>query len=739
MLAIEDLMIRYHRLKGEETLWLPGTDHAAIATQNVVEKKIWKEENKTRHDLGRAEFLKRVTAFVGQTRQIIRNQMRRIGASVDWSRERYTLDEGLSHCVRLVFKMMYDDGLIYRGYRTVNWCPRCQSTLADDEVEYETVKEKLYWIKYGPFVLATSRPETKLGDTAVAVHPSDKRYKKYVGKKYQIPGVLGPFEVVVVADRAVDPKFGSGVIKVTPAHDLADFEIARRHGIGMRQVIGEDGRMMSNTGKYAGLTTKECREEILKDMRKLGLIEKIEDYEHNLSICYRCGAVIEPLPKLQWFVAVDKPFPLRQTTLGKWQKGEQVTLKQLMSYVVRSGQTEIIPDRFNKTYFHWINNLGDWNISRQIWFGHRVPVYYCKQANPKSEIRNPKCREPLVQLEDISKCPHCHGPKLGRKMSKSLGNGIDPVDMIEKYGADAVRLSLVIGTTPGNDTRLYEEKIAGYRNFTNKLWNISRFILSATEPTRARLAAQTLADRWIMSEFDELKRRVTLHLDNYRLSQAGEELYEFTWTKLADWYLEISKIEKGKDAILRNILDELLVLWHPFAPFVTEHIWQLAHKDRKPPLIVTTWPRREKTKQSKARAEFAVIKSVVTAIRDLRQETGIKTVEQVEIASKRFAKLIRREQKNIEALSRSSCALIARPTLTNVAKRVLPGINIYMTKTTDASSAPKIQQEKDGLGRYILSLKSRLMNQEFISRAPAAVIAKEKERLKEAEEKFRHL
>ena len=329
--------------------------------------------------------------------------------------------------------------------------------------------------------------------------------------------------------------------------------------------------------------------------------------------------------------------------------------------------------------------------------------------------------------------------KLGRKMSKSLGNGIDPVDMIEKYGADAVRLSLVIGTTPGNDTRLYEEKIAGYRNFTNKLWNISRFILSATEPTRARLAAQTLADRWIMSEFDELKRRVTLHLDNYRLSQAGEELYEFTWTKLADWYLEISKIEKGKDAILRNILDELLVLWHPFAPFVTEHIWQLAHKDRKPPLIVTTWPRREKTKQSKAQAEFAVIKSVVTAIRDLRQETGIKTVEQVEIASKRFAKLIRREQKNIEALSRSSCALIARPTLTNVAKRVLPGINIYMTKTTDASSAPKIQQEKDGLGRYILSLKSRLMNQEFISRAPAAVIAKEKERLKEAEEKFRHL
>lgn len=828
MLAVEDLMIRYHRLRGEETLWLPGTDHAAIATQNVVEKNILKEEGKTRHDLGRAEFLKRVESFVAETREVIRNQMRRVGASVDWSRERYTLDPGLSRTVKIVFKMMYDDGLIYRGNRIVNWCPRCQSTLADDEVEYKTAKEKLYWIKYGPFTLATTRPETKLGDTAVAVHPDDARYKHHIGKRYQIPGVLGPFEVVVVADRTVDPKFGSGVIKVTPAHDFVDFEIAQRHGVSMRQVIGEDGRMMPNTGKYAGFTTAECRVKIVEDMQKLGLIEKIEDYEHNLSICYRCDAVIEPLPKLQWFVAVDKPFTLSQNTLDHWGRGDKVTLKQLMTYAVRSKKINIIPDRFEKTYFHWIDNLRDWCISRQIWFGHRIPVYYCKLVNPKSQIPNPKCREPIVSTEVVEKCPHCNGeveqdpdtldtwfssglwtfstllnqqktadtllawakisPDLkkfhptsvletgydiiffwvarmilmttyalgeipfhtvylhglvrdrqGRKMSKSLGNGIDPVDMIAKYGADAVRLSLIIGLTPGNDTRMYEEKIAGYRNFTNKLWNISRFILTSTKPTRAKPTPRTLADRWIMAEFNELKIRATNHLDNYRFSQAGEELYEFTWAKLADWYLEISKIENGKDAILRNILDELLTLWHPFAPFVSEHIWSLAHENKKSLLIINPWPQGKKIKIGKIQKEFSVIQSIVSMIRDLRQETNAKTISNVEIVSAKFAKLIKREQRVVETLSRSNLLFVKRTTMTSAVKRVLPGINIYMIKIQSTDNAQKLEAEKKQLSDYITQLKTRLDNQQFLAGAPATVVAKEKERLKEAEEKLKHL
>ena len=354
MLAIEDIMIRYNRMQGTPSLWLPGTDHASIATQNKVEQQI-AERGLTKYDLGRKDFIKEVETFVKNSQSTIRNQIRKMGSSCDWTRERYTLDKGLTNAVQEIFIRMYNDGLIYRGNRIVNWCPRCESTLANDEVKYKESKEKLYWIKYGPFILATTRPETKLGDTAVAVNPHDKRYKEMVGKKYMIPGVLGEFEIVVVADDAVDPEFGSGAVKVTPAHSFTDFEIAQRHNLPEKAVIDEKGRMMKNCGKYAGMTTAECRKEIVEDMKKMGLIEKVEDYEHNLSICYRCDHPIEPLISKQWFINVDKQV-IKEGNKKK-------SIKEKSIEVVKDGEIQILPSKFNKTYFHWMENLHDWCIS----------------------------------------------------------------------------------------------------------------------------------------------------------------------------------------------------------------------------------------------------------------------------------------------------------------------------------------------------------------------------------------
>lgn len=390
MLAIEDILIRYRRMKGERALWLPGTDHAAIATQTKVEK-ILKAEGTDRHKLGRDKFLERLERFAQDSRDTIINQVKKMGSSCDWSREAYTLDETRTKAVRSVFKMMYDDGLIYRGLRIVNWCPRCHSTLSDDEVEYIERKDPLYWLKYGPFILATTRPETKLGDTAVAVYPGDKRYRQMVGKKYMIPGVLGEFEITVVADQAVDPEFGSGAIKVTPAHDFTDHEIAMRNKIALKQVINEDGRMMPNCGKYAGLTTAEARAAIVADMEKMGLIDHIdENYVHNIAVCYRCGEQIEPLPSRQWFIDVNKPLCGKKQETGNKKQSinwEGKSIKEVALEVVRDGKIRIFPRRFENNYYRWMENLRDWCISRQIWFGHRIPVWY---RSKKSEVRSKK-------------------------------------------------------------------------------------------------------------------------------------------------------------------------------------------------------------------------------------------------------------------------------------------------------------------------------------------------------------
>src|SRR3989338_4813822 len=766
-LAIEDLMIRYHRLKGEEVLWVPGTDHAAIATQNGAEKKIWQAEKKTRHDLGRDELLHHIETFVTGSRNTIKSQMRRMGASLDWSRERYTLGEGLSRCARVVFKMMCDDGLIYRGNRIVNWCPRCQTTLADDEVEYREEKALFYYFKYGPVVIGTARPETKFLDKTIVVHPDDNRYRDIVGKTFQVQWIEDrPLTSNVIADAVMDPEFGSGAMTITPAHSFDDFDLALRHHLPIVPIINEQGNFTDAvTPEFRGQNARASRQKIVEILQRKGLVDHIdENYIHNLPICYRCETPVEPLTSKQWFVAVNKPC----ARLGS------KTLRERAREAMANGEIEIIPDRFTKTYLHWMDNLRDWCISRQIWFGHRIPVWYRPKADQpgagletyvgteapngdgweqdpdtldtwfssgmwtfstllkqdsnaidldtwRAESPELKRYHPTSVLETgydilffwvarmvlmttyaLGEVPfrtvYLHGlvrDKDGRKMSKSLGNVIDPVDMIDKYGADAVRLSLIIGTTPGNDVRLYEEKIAGYRNFVNKLWNISRFILSTTTSTRAQPKPTTLADHWILAEFNELKRSVTEHIEHYRFSAAGEELYEFTWSKFADWYLETAKIEGQKDALLRHILQELLVLWHPFAPFASEHIWQLMRSEAKSrtvrqgrvgagpgsmtkPLIAAEWPKAKRlsVNDNQTRRDFAVLQQVVAAMRDLRQDAQqSKDALRVHIVATRHKALLQQQQVLIERLGRGAIDFIQRADSNFGTKRSpLPGI-----------------------------------------------------------------
>ena len=827
MLAIEDLLIRYHRMRGERALWIPGTDHAAIATQNVVEKKLLREQGKTRHDLGREEFLKRVWEFLKTTQTMILHQTRKMGASLDWSRQAFTLDEPRERAVRKLFSDMYHEGVIYRGVRVVNWCPRCQSTLADDEVEYKEEKSKLYWLKYGPFVLATARPETKLGDTAVAVYPGDKRYEKMVGKKFMIPGVLGEFEITVVADRAVDPKFGSGAIKVTPAHDFTDYEIAQRHHLPVKQVINEHGRMMANTGKYAGLTTKQAREAILADMEKMRLLDHIEDgYLHNIAVCYRCGTQIEPIPSKQWFVNMDKKL---KRLGGK-------SLKDKAIEAAETGQIEFIPARFKKRYLDWMNNLHDWCVSRQIWFGHRIPVYYRKQEMTKSqipifnEIPNSKSQtlnkgsgtdeeiyvgeeapagegwiqdpdtldtwfssgiwtfstlgwpdnfvkgkkagdldrfHPTQVLETgyeiitlwvsrmiimsffaLNEIPfekvYLHGmilDKHGKKMSKSKGNGIDPLDMIDKFGADAVRLSLLMGNTPGNDAKYSEEKIASFRNFNNKLWNVARYIITNYELRitnyEFNAGELTLADKWILEKLKNLIKAVTLDLEKYQLAQAGEKLREFTWDDLADWYLEISKFEKNKEKsqILNYVLENLLKLWHPFMPFITEAIWQEMGYDRM--LMVEKWPKSDAIASFQHNKEkFEVIKQIIIAIRNARAENKIEPTRKVKavIYAGKRKNLVAEQAEPIKALRTGIGELEVKTDGQKIAGAIYAAvgeIEIYLIGAIDSEKEKaRLEKEIDNLEKAIKTAEGRLANKEFAAKAPGGVVKKEKDKLK---------
>jgi len=663
-ITIEDIMVRYARMQGKRTLWVPGTDHAAIATQSKVEKDIEKTEGKRRRDFSREEFLARVDKFAKESHDIIVGQLRTLGASIDWSREAFTLDPKRNLAVRTAFKKMHDDGLIYRGFRVINWDPKGQTTISDDEIVYEARKTKLYTFKYSkdiPISISTTRPETKLGDTAIAVHPDDARYKKFIGKEFDAVFAGEPIHLKVIADPAVEKDFGTGALGVTPAHSQIDWEMGQKHGLPQKQVINEFARMTVGAEGIKDKKVAEAREAVVAWLKSLGLLEKEEDIEHNIALAERTGGVIEPLPKLQWFVAVNKPF-----SQDKKDDKNLVTLKQLMKDAVEKGiagskPIEIIPDRFNKVYFNWIDNLRDWCISRQIWYGHRIPAWY-KGDEVFIGLEAPKGKEwiqdedtldtwfssglwtfstlgwpektddlgryhPTTILEtgyDILffwiarmilmstyllgevpfKTVYLHGlvrDMKGRKMSKSLGNFIDPLEVINKYGADAMRMSLIVGVGPGNDSKIDEQKIKAYKLFSNKLWNIARFIFENTagENVDPDFKDYTETDAKLRDARHAFMEEITKEMDEYKFYIVAEKLYHYAWHELADKILEESKkiFKEGSEAekksrrqFLLHTLDKLLRALHPFMPYITEEIWSDMPTKGKSLLLVEDWP-----------------------------------------------------------------------------------------------------------------------------------------------------
>ncbi len=647
-ITIQDILIRYHRMNGKKTLWLPGTDHAAIATQSKVEGEIKKKENLSRHDLGREELLKRVNEFAQNSHDTIVSQVRKFGASCDWSREAFTLDEKRNFAVNTVFKKMYEDGLIYRGYRVVNWDPKGQTTISDDEIVYEERDATLYTFKYSkdfPISISTTRPETKVGDVAVAVHPEDERYQKYIGQEFKDIDFCGAkINIKVIADESVEKEFGTGALGVTPAHSMIDAEIAERHGLPIIPVINEYAKMSVGDERILGKKTVEAREIIVAWLREQGLLENEVVSKQNVGTAERTGGIIEPLPKLQWFIAVNKNTPNKN---GK-------TLKDLTKDPVKNGEINIAPDYFSKTYFHWIDNLKDWCISRQIWYGHRIPVWYkgdeiyCGDKAPEGEgwkqdedtldtwfssalwtfstLGWPEETPDLKTFHPTSvivpayeilffwiarmilmtsyildeipfKTIYLTGivrDAQGRKFSKSLGNGIDPIEIAQKYGADAGRMALIVGTAPGTDMKIDENKIKAYSKFSNKIWNATRFVLENTagfdDSQKPELSA---GHTEYITEWENLTKEITKEMEEYKLYLVGEKLYHFFWHRFADVMIEECKKDLNDSAkyTLVYLLKQQLKALHPFMPFITEEIWGLIHEGKPEKLlIIEEWP-----------------------------------------------------------------------------------------------------------------------------------------------------
>jgi valyl-tRNA synthetase len=807
MLAIEDIMIRHRRMKGYEALWIPGTDHAAIATQNKVEK-ILAGEGMTREKLGREMFLSRVREFVAGSKDTIRNQIRKMGSSCDWSRERYTLDDDLSTAVTEIFVRMYEDGLIYRGYRIVNWCPRCESTLANDEVEHEEQEGNFYHILYpfkgekGGLVVATTRPETMLGDTAVAVNPKDKRYKKYIGKTIVLP--LVNREIPVIGDSYVDLKTGTGALKVTPAHDPNDFEIGKRHKLQTIRILDGAGRINEAGKPYTGLDRFTARQKILDDLKAKDLLIKVEPLKHNVGHCYRCSTMIEPLTSDQWFIDVNK----KVAKLG----GK--SLKERSLEVVKDKSIQIIPDRFKKIYLNWMGGLYDWCISRQIWWGHRIPVWNCEN-----------CKEVIVAKETPKACPKCHSTKLvqdhdtldtwfssglwtfstlgwpkqtedlkyfhptsmmetgydilffwiarmilmttyalddipfqkvylhglvrardGKKMSKSLGNGIDPIEMIEKYGTDALRMSMVVGTTPGNDVRLYEEKIEGYRNFTNKLWNASRFVLSILDEKgikdEPKIDPKKLsdADQWILGKLNDTIKRADKGLDKFNIGETGQLLYDFLWNDYCDWYLELSKGEKQNPAVLLFVLRNILHLLHPYMPFVTEEIW--SHVPGSSGfLMLQPYPTPSKKKYEGQNIQLII--ELIGKIRYLKAENKIDPAKKIPMTIYAHGLLenVEKNQAELVRLARISELTLGEEgvKIPKAANSMVNGMEIFIPMeglVDTAKEKIRLGKEIQAIEAAMKGMKARLDNLGFLKKAPPAVVEKDRATLLENEEKL---
>jgi len=783
-MTLEDIMIRWRRMQGHKTLWLPGTDHAAISTQFMVERLL-ASQGIDRKAIGREKFLKHVWQWKKKYGTRITQQIRQMAASCDWSREHFTMDKDLTFAVQTAFIKMYKDGLIYRGKRIINWCPRCGSAISDLEVKYKTEKGKLWYIRYPLFgttkflAVATTRPETMLGDTAVAVNPKDKRYQKLIGKTLLLPIVER--EIPIIADRRVDLNFGTGAVKVTPAHDTTDYEIGLQHHLAMISVIGFDNKMTKEAGEFFGMSVLAARQNIVQKLQEEHLLEKIEDYTHNVGYCERCGCAMEPLISEQWFVKIK---PLAEPAIK----------------AVKSGKIKIIPPRFAKVYFHWMDNIRDWCISRQLWWGHQIPVWYCQKCKkPVVSIQKPKAcvkcksksfkqdpdtldtwfssalwtfstlgwpkktkdlkvyhptavmetgwdilffwvaRMIMMSLYFMKEVPfktiYLHGlvlDKYGKKMSKSKGTGVDPIPMTQKYGTDAIRLSLVLGTTAGQDFRLYEEKIAGYRNFVNKLWNISRFILAQTKP-KSELAIKTLSDQWISSRLHNLIERVTKDLENFKFSEAGTAIYEFTWHEFADWYLEIAKTEKNI-SILYHVLENILKLAHPFVPFVTEEIWSRL-RSKKQLLMIETWPVSEKKLiNQSAEKEFELLKNFIISIRNFRAEHKIP-VERKMIVSYwgRSTSLI---ETNREIAMRLANLAKLENKKEGKISGALTGVDYFAQFERDEKF---IKKEREKISHLILYYEQKLSNKLFIEKAPREIIEQTKQKLEEQRERLKKL
>ncbi len=803
--TIQDILIRFNRQRGYETEWMPGTDHAGIATQNVVERKL-AEKGVKRQDLGRDAFVAEVWKWKEEYGSTIIRQLKKLGCSCDWQRTRFTMDEGLSSAVLEVFIKLYDKGLIYKGNYIINWCPRCQTALSDEESQHKDVEGMLYYIKYpikekaeNYVVIATTRPETMLGDTAIAINPKDKRYKELKGKKIVLP--LLNRELKVIFDPLVDLKFGTGALKVTPAHDPIDFQLGKKHGLDEINVMNGDATINSNGGEYEGMDRFEAREAILEDLKERGLFVKAEPHRHAIGHCYRCHTMIEPRLSSQWFVKMK---PLAKPAIA----------------AVRKGRVKFHPKRWTKVYLDWMENIRDWCISRQIWWGHRIPVYYCKKCNKGiivSKVRPEKCpkcgstqieqdpdvldtwfsswlwpfstfgwpsktpelkyfyptktlvtaqeiiffwvaRMIMAGLEFMDEEPfedvYIHGTVrdiTGTKMSKSLGNIIDPLDMIERYGTDALRFSIISITAQGQDVFLAEGKFELGRNFANKIWNASRFILMNMKPEEAEVdlcvffkaADLSLPERWVLSRFYRTLEYVEKCLDAYKFNEAANSIYEFFWHEFCDWYIEIAKQslgEKTTQVILYKMLEKSLRMLHPFMPFVTEEIWQKLPRGKDRPadsIMVSPWPHVQKEMISKAAEnEMSYLMEAVTAIRNIRSIWNIEPQKEigamVNVHNEKEGKIIADTASFIKKLSRLSGLEIgrkARPR--NAAVAIVRGCDIYVPLEGLVDfGKERVRLEKDltKLEAETKAIAGRLSNKDFVAKAPQDVVNKQRER-----------
>ena len=821
--SVEDLMTRYHRMKGIPSLWVPGSDHAGIATQLMVERHLLRTEEVTREELGREEFVKRTWDWKKKYGSIISNQIRRLGASCDWSRERFTLDPGLSRAVREAFVRLYEKGLIYRGPRLINWSPGLRTAVSDLEVEYEEEEVTLYYFKYklkdsDEFVpVATIRPETILGDTAVAVHPDDDRYKKYVGKSVLVP-ILNR-EIPVIADHYVSPEFGTGALKVTPGHDPNDYLIAQRHNLPIISVLDEGAQLNENGGPYKGQDRFVGRENLWNDMKKAGLVIKTEPYRTTIPRSQRGGEIVEPMISTQWFVKIE---PLAKAALE----------------AVKDGRIKIVPERFEKVYFNWLENIKDWCISRQLWWGHRIPVWYCSDGHMTTGREDPtECAtcgsKELTQDEDVldtwfssglwpfstlgwpdetpdykyfyptsymetgydilffwvarmimmgleftGQAPfhtvYLHGilrDEIGRKMSKTSGNVIDPLELMEEFGTDALRFTLLVGSTPGNDTNVGVKKVESNRNFANKLWNVGRFVISAIsslsdngrqtiDHSQSSIVDRqnwTLADSWIQAKSQQLVRDVERLFQNFQYGQAGQQIYDFIWSDFADWYVEIAKEQMKNDEsrystihTLAHVFDTSLRLLHPFTPFVTEEIWgHLRSALRESPisslsedwpaaLIIAKWPEAGEPgggEESKI-AEFSLLQESIRAIRNLRAEKNIKLSTKIGavFVTEHNAPLYKEYLPMISALSGTDLEQTSvedakyKPSEA-VTSLVVGSTNIYLSglESSEEDKA-RLQKELKEAQSHIERLE-KLLAGDFASKAPAALVQKERDKL----------